>query len=214
MRIRRSSDASERQQRGPWRISRVAAVAWVAAGVAVSMLAGCGSAPSAEEAYKLQLAESIVASYSANQSRATSVPSATAEAEFLTRANAICAPVLTYNASHPNPYPSFDYNNPDVPTLKLEGAFFSASPFNAALAQLIALNPPTQNPATWQTLIANASALREQSLAQNAAAIAGDKAAFTSTIGPIQRLAMTLTVDAHQAGFAATAPCLLLFGGG
>src|SRR5882757_4807573 len=93
---------------------------------ALAIITGCGTTTSADNAYKLQLAQSIVASYSANQSRATSAPSAPVEAAFLDRANAICLPVLTYNAAHPNPYPSFDYTNPDVPTLKLEGAFFAA----------------------------------------------------------------------------------------
>lgn len=166
----------------------------------------------ADDANKLRLAESIVASYSANQSRATSAPTAPVDTDFLSRANAICLPVTTYNGSHPNPYPSFDYNNPDVPTLKLEGAFFAASPFNDALAALIALPAPAQNTATWQTLVTTATALRDQTTAQNTAALAGDITAFRATISPIQRLAGTLVVDAHQAGFGDSSPCMQMFG--
>jgi|GEM_PF-4000235 len=195
------------------RITRATVVAAPIVALAITVTAGCGHMLTADEKYKKELAASIAASYNANQSRATAVPTAPVDAAFLARANAMCVPVVAYNAAHPNPYPTFDYNNPDVATLKLEGAYFSASPFNGALSQLIALTPPGQNAATWQTLTKTATALRDQVAAQNAAALAGDKAAFTATIAPIQRLAGTLLVDGHQAGFADDAACMQMFGG-
>ena len=136
------------------------------------------------------------------------------DAAFIAKAEAICAPVLDYNASHPNPYPSFDYNHPDAATMKLEGAFFSASPFNAALAQLVALPAPQTNAPSWTALTTTAAALRTQSLKQNAAALAGDVTTFTATIAPISSLATMLQINAYQAGFADTSSCARLFSSG
>jgi hypothetical protein len=192
-------------------VSRTGA-AWAAGVCLALLLGGCGGM-SADKQYKMQLAQSIAAQYSADLSRATSAPSAPVGAAFLARVDAICAPVLAYNDAHPNPYPSFDYNHPDVPTLKLEGVYFSASPFNDALQQLTALGAPQQNASTWETLVRTAAALREQSLRQNAAATAGDTTAFSATLGPVVQLARTLSVDAHQAGFGASSACMRLFSG-
>jgi hypothetical protein len=184
----------------------------VSAALTASVLAGlaaCGGT-SADDAAKMQLAKDIVASANANLRRATSMPSAPVEQAFLERANAICQPVLDYNASHPNPYPSFDYNHPDAATLKLEGAFFNASPFLGALNKIISLGSPQQNAGTWQTLVTTATELRSVVEAQNQAAAAGNVTAFTATLAPINRLtgsSGTLAGDLNQTGFSTGSPC-------
>lgn len=193
----------------------LARVAGTAVGLAVlaSSLVACGGT-SAENAAKMRLADSIKASLDADNYRATSAPSAPVEQSFLDRANAICQPVLSYNTAHPNPYPSFDYNNPDVATLKLEGAYFSASPYADAVTKLVALGSPSQNATSWLTLTKTAVALRDRVTAQAAAAVAGDVTAFQATLSPISQLSYTVAVDAHQAGFAVSAPCQVMLPGG
>jgi hypothetical protein len=180
-------------------------IALAAVGLSVALV-GCGGSVSAADASKMALASSILAEYNANVKPV--------DAAFMARAEAICGSVLDYNASHPNPYPSFDYNHPDVATMKSEGAFFSASPFNTALAQLIALPAPQTNAASWTAVSTAVAALRAQLAKQIAAALAGDAATFTSTIAPIESLSRTLPIAAHQAGFADTSSCVRLLSGG
>ena len=177
-------------------------------------LSACGGSVSAADASKMALASSIQSELAANALRRTGVPTAPVAAAFLATADAICAPVLDYNASHPNPYPSFDFNHPDVATMKLEGAFFSVSPYTAALAQLIALPTPPSNAGSWTAFTTTAAALRDQVSKQNAAAIAGDTTTFTATLQPVNSLASALLIDAHQAGFVDTGPCARLFSSG
>lgn len=187
----------------------------VAAGIAVAAVAGCGSKGSglsaAAKASRQALASSIAASASANAAARTAPPTAPVDAAFRARANRLCASVNAYNDAHPNPYPTFNYLAPDVPTLRKVGAYFAASPYEKVLGELAALPAPQHNPSTWSSFVAVAQQLRGETLTQIAAALQGDPQTFEGTLTPIQSYSLQLSDAAHQVGFASGTACDTLF---
>jgi hypothetical protein len=188
----------------------------VVLGTCAALLSGCGGGQgndltAAQKASRLALASSIAASNNANAAARSAPPKAPVDAAFRARANALCATVNTYNDAHPNPYPTFNYLAPDVPTMEKVGAYFAASPYESVLAKLAALPAPQQNPATWSAFLAIAQQVRGQTLAQIKAALTGDTATFIATLTPIQSYSLQLSDAAHQVGFAPPDACDTLF---
>jgi hypothetical protein len=179
----------------------------------VTMPAACGGG-NQQQAYQRQLASSIAASYAADARARAAAPTAPVEEAYLSRADGLCAPVVAYNAAHPFPYPSFDPQHPDAATLPEVGAFFAASPYTRALNGLLALPLPRQHPQSWQAFRAGLGGLRQEELAQIAAADGRNAVAFLETLTPLQALGQQAADEAHQVGFTASEACGQLFASG
>lgn len=195
-----------------WRAGSRAAAGLFAALLGCAVLAGCGGGsgnPQANASLR-SLASSIAASYNANAKARTAPPTAPVDATFRGRADQICAGVLTYNSAHPNPYPSFNYVDPDPATLKKVGAYFAASPYNDAVLKLAGLGTPPTHPGIWQAFLTAAQSLRSASLQQNAAAIAGKTTEFVQSLAKIQAASQRLSDAAHQVGFTSGEACYQL----
>jgi hypothetical protein len=137
--------------------------------------------------------------------------SATLNAAFIARANAVCARAnIAIKKAHGTfPYAAFDPLHPEPKLLPKVGAFFASSQAIAdrVPGELQALGDPERNAALWHQMLALTRQSRAIAHRQVATAEASNAPAFVATVREVESGHVNLGRLGIEAGFAERSPC-------
>jgi len=107
------------------------------------------------------------------------------------------------------PYPKFNAEKPDRPTLMLVGQYFArALPIRGRIpGQLLALGEPASGRAAWAAIRSLAFEQNAVALDQISAALAGNAKAFVATVHRYEQLHGLIGGKGVAAGFPKTTAC-------
>lgn len=143
-------------------------------------------------------------------------PIAAIDANFLKKANDVCAAALARRPEKPPPLPveNFDPKHPKPEQLPPIGAHFSQFNDGERVAtELAALGEPAKGPAEWQTLLALARKSATNTTAQIDAAKASDVATFVRLIEEGEGIVAEFRTVGPAAGFSASSACAKYYTG-
>lgn len=144
------------------------------------------------------------------------VASAAVEAEFLQKANDVCAAALARRPETPPPLPveNFDPKHPEPEQLPPIGAHFSRFNDGERVAtELAALGEPAKGTAEWQALLALARRSAKNSTAQIDAAKAANVATFVRSVEEGEGIANEFRKAGPAAGFSGSSACAKYYTG-
>jgi hypothetical protein len=131
------------------------------------------------------------------------------EADFLSRADDVCAPYAKYNADHLLRVKGFSRFDPAAALMPRVGAFLDRNPaFHTLVAELRELGEPPGDAAGWDAVVADFAAGEEVVQEEVAAARAGDADAFVAAENDRAASSSALHADLLAAGVAGDSPCL------
>lgn len=131
------------------------------------------------------------------------------DAEFLTKANEVCAVGVASQGSRP-PFPlkDFDPEAPDAEDLPIVAAYFDEWGDGEQIAKKLSdLGEPLTGKSTWQKLITLAENIGASSRTQINAAQAKDVAAFKLTLEEGAELREEIGAVGSSAGFSTNSEC-------